>query len=166
MSTALYVLAAEHRFAAENMANLNLPEDVIHDTLESLSGDLESKAVSIAKFARNLEAAAEQIKLAETQMANRRKSIETRAESIRGYLLNNLLHAGIQKIDCPYFKIAIRDNPPAIVIDDMQLIPTAYMTDPPPPAPLPDKKLIKKAIEDGFAVPGAHITRNKRLEIK
>jgi hypothetical protein len=166
MSTSLYVLASEHRAAAEKLADLEMPEEVVRDTLESISGDLEAKAVSVAQFVRNLEASAEQIKLAEKAMADRRKAIETRADNVRRYLLDNMVMADIQKIECPFFKLAVRDNPPSVVIDDERQIPANYMTDSAPPPPAPDKKLIKKAIEDGFEVPGAHLARGKRLEIK
>jgi hypothetical protein len=166
MSTSLYVLAAEHRAAADKLADLDMPEEVVRDTLESISGDLEAKAISVAQFVRNLEASAEQIKLAEKAMADRRKAIETRADNVRRYLLDNMVMADIQKIECPFFKLAVRDNPPSVVIDDERQIPVNYMTDPEPPPPAPDKKLIKKAIEDGFEVPGAHLARGKRLEIK
>jgi hypothetical protein len=163
---ALYQIAAEYRAAADQLADLDLPEDVVRDTLESISGDLETKAVNVASFVRNLEASAEQIKAAEQQMANRRKAIEKRAENVREYLLNNMVHAGISKIECPYFKLAVRENPPAVVINEPGLIPAAYMTEPVAPPPAPDKKLIAAAIKDGFEVPGAHLARGKRLDIK
>jgi hypothetical protein len=163
---ALYEIAIAFRAAANKLADLDLPEDVVRDTLESISGDLETKAVNVASFVRNLEASAEQIKAAEQQMANRRKAIEKRAENVREYLLNNMIHAGISKIECPYFKLAVRENPPAVVINEPGLIPAAYMTEPVAPPPAPDKKLIAAAIKDGFEVPGAHLARGRRLDIK
>jgi hypothetical protein len=166
MSLSLYVLASEYRSAADQLADLDLPEEVVRDTLESISGDLEAKSVNVASFVRNLEASAEQIKEAEAAMAARRKAIEKRAANVRQYLLDNMLAAGISKIECPYFKLAVRDNPPSVVINEPSLIPDAYLTDPPPPPRAPDKTLIKKAIQDGFDVPGAHLARGKRIEIK
>lgn len=163
---ALYELAAEYKAAADALAELDLPENVIHDTLESLSGDLEAKAVNTVMLVRNLEATAEQIKVAEKAMAERRKAYEARATRIKQYVLDNMIHAGIQKIECPQFKIAIRDNPPSVVIDDEKQVPPAYFTDPPPPPKALDKKLIAQAIKDGFEVPGAHLERGQRLDIK
>lgn len=162
----LFQIAGEYRAAADQLADLDMPEEVVRDTLESISGDLEVKAVNVASFVRNLEASAAQIKEAEQQMANRRRAIEKRAESVREYLLNNMIHAGVSKIECPYFKLAVRDNPPAVVIDEPALIPLGYMTEPVAPPPAPDKAMIKKAINDGFEVPGAHLARGKRLDIK
>lgn len=166
MSLSLYVLSNEYRAAADQLADLDLPDEVVRDTLEGISGDLEAKSVNVASFVRNLEASAEQIKEAEAAMATRRKAIEKRAANVRQYLLDNMLACGIKEISCPYFKLNVRENPPAVVINEPALIPVEYLTDPSPPPPAPDKALIKKAIQDGFDVPGAHLTRGKRLDIK
>jgi hypothetical protein len=159
-------MAGELREAADKLAELDLDEQTVLDTLESLSGDLEAKATNTVMLVRNLESTAEQIKAAEKAMAERRKAYENRAASIRKYVMDSMIFAGIQKIECPLFKIAIRDNPASVVIDDEKQIPVAYLTDPPPPAPQPDKKLIAAALKDGFDVPGAHLERGQRLEVK
>lgn len=162
----LYVLTDEYRIAAERLADLDLPAEVVADTLEGLAGELEAKATNVAMFVRNLESMAEQIKAAEADMAKRRKAIENRADHVRMYLKDNMQRAGINKIECPYFKLAIRDNPPAVVIDAESQIPAEYMRTPEPPPPSPDKAAIKAAILAGHEVPGAHLSKGQRLEIK
>jgi len=165
----LYAIATEYRQAADTLAELDLDETTLADTLESISGDLTTKAQNVAFVIRNIEASAEQVRVAIEQMNARAQALEKRAERIKEYLLQNMLMAGVQKLDCPYFKMAVRENPAKVVIDDERQIPTAYMTDPappPPPAPKPDKALIKKAIQDGYDVPGCRLERGKRLEIK
>ena len=167
MEVALYELAGEYRQASIALANMDLPDEVVKDTLEGLSGALEEKAKNVAFFVRNLESTAEQIKLAEKQMADRRKAMENRAERIREYLKTNMELAGITQIECPHFKLAIKKNPPSVVIDAESQIPADYMTQPVAPPPAPDKKLIAQAIKDGFEVPGAHLETGKtRLDIK
>ena len=162
----LYAMAGEFKEAADKLAELDMDEQTIADTLESLSGDLEVKATNTVMLVRNLESAAAQIKEAEKAMADRRKALEKRAERIRQYVMDSMIFAGIQKIECPYFKIALRDNPPAVVVDNAEQIPMAYMTDPLPPPPAPDKKLIAQALKDGVDVPGCHLERGQRLEVK
>lgn len=166
MNTSLYLLADEYQLAAAKLADLDLDEQTIADTLEGLAGSLEVKATNVGMFIRNLEVGAEAIKQAEEKMAARRKFIENRANRIRAYLKDNMLRTGISKIECPYFKLSIRDNPPSVVIDAPELVPADYMRQPEPPPPAPDKKLIAQAIKDGFDVPGARLERGNRLEIK
>lgn len=163
---ALYEIAHEFRAAADQLAELDLDAQTVADTLESLGGDLETKAVNVAKFMLGLEAQAVAIKAAEVGMATRRKAIEARAARLREYLLTNMQHAGIQQIECPFFKLAQRENPASVVIDGAGLIPAEFMVQPETPPPAPDKAAIKAAIKAGRDVPGAHLERGVRLEIR
>lgn len=164
--TALYLLSQEYREAADKLADLSLDEQTIADTLESMSGDLEVKATNTACVIRNMQALAASIKEAEAAMAARRKALEARAESVTKYLLDCMQHAGIQKIECPHFALAVRQNPPAVVINEPELIPAEFMRQPEPPPPAPDKKAIGDALKAGRDVSGAHLARGYRIEIK
>lgn len=162
----LYHLADEYLVAADRMADLDLPDEVIADTLEGLAGALEVKATNVAMFIKNLETSAEAIKQAEANMAARRKAIENRAGRIRQYLQYQMERTGVTKIECPYFKVAVRDNPPSVVIDQEGSLPERFMRVPEPPPPAPDKKAIAQALKAGEDVPGAHLERSRRVEIK
>jgi len=163
---ALYELSSEYRANMEALSSLDLDDQTFQDTIESLSGDIEVKATEIIKIACNLEVSAEAIEEAEKKMAARRRAIEKRSERIRQYVLACMINAGVKKIECPFFSVAVRENPPKVVIDDARQIPMLYMTDPPIPKPVPDKKLIAIAIKDGTNIPGVHLERGKRLEIQ
>lgn len=164
--TALYELAREYRDAAETLADLDLDAQTLADTLEGMSGELEVKAQNVIMFTRNLESTAAAIKEAEAQMAARRKALENRAARLRRYVLENMQFAGVQKIECPWFTLSVRDNPAAVEIFEPGLIPAEYMTQPAPPPPAPNKTAIKAAINAGTEVPGAKLTNGTRLEIK
>jgi len=162
----LYKLADQYLEAANRMADLDMDDQTIADTLDGLTGELEVKATNVAMFVRNLEASAEAIKAAESDMNARRKAIENRAKRIRAYLQEQMQRTGISKIECPYFKLAIRDNPPSVSIDAESQIPAEFMRTPEPPPPAPDKKAIAEALKAGRDVPGASLVRGQRLEIK
>lgn len=163
--TALFILAAEHRALADKLHDTDLDEQTIIDTLEAESGDLVEKGKNVAAVFRNLESDAKQIKEAEQQLAERRKAIEKRAESLKQYLKTNMEVAGIQKIECPWFVISIAQNPEAVTVDDESLIPRDYFKEIPATFQL-DKALVKSAIKDGYDVPGAHLSRGTSLRIK
>lgn len=164
MNLSLYAIADEYMQPASILSDLDLPDEVIADTLESLQYPLEQKATNVAMFVRNLEATASAIKEAEGEMSKRRKALENRAENIRAYLLQNMVRTGVTKIECPLFKLAVRDNPPSVVIDGD--VPAEFMRQPDPPPPVADKKAIGEALKAGREVPGAHLARGQRLEIK
>ena len=164
--TQLYVLAHEYKQACDTLADLDLDAQTIADTLEGMSGDLEAKATAVGMFARNLEATAAAIKAAEAQMAHRRKALEYRADQMRDYLLRNMQHAGISKIEGAYLRISIRDNPSAVEVFDASQLPSVYMRQPEPPPPAPDKAAIKAALAAGADVPGARLTCGQRLDVR
>lgn len=163
--TALFILAAEHRALADKLHNLDLDDQTIADTLEAEGGDLIEKGKNVAAVFRNLESDAKQIKEAEQQLAERRKAIEKRAESLRNYLKTNMEIAGISKIECPWFVVSIAQNPEAVTVEDESLIPRDYFKEIPATYQL-DKALVKQAIKDGFEVPGARLSRGTSLRIK
>lgn len=162
----LYEIAVQFRESADKLADLDLDETTLADTLEGLSGELEAKATNTAFVIRNLEATAAAIKDAEAAMAARRKALENRAARVKDWLLANMLVAGIQKIECPHFKLTVRENPPAVEVYEPGLIPAQFMKTPEPPPPYPDKAAIKTAILDGAEVAGCKLTRGQRLEIR
>jgi len=163
--TALYQLAIEFRETADKLADLDLPPEVVADTLESIGGDLELKAQNVALFTRNLEATAAAIKQAESDMAARRKAIERRVQGLKDYLLHAMQATGIKKIEGPYLRIGVRDNPEAVDVFDAAQVPAEFMRQPEPPPAAPDKTAIKAAIKAGVEVAGCKLTRSQRLDI-
>jgi hypothetical protein len=166
MNTSLYILTGDYLALSNKLNDSELDEQTIIDTLDGASGEIEVKAKNVAMFIRNLESSAEQIKLAEKAMSERRKSLENKAESIKRYLKENMTRCGLTKIECEYFALTIKKNPPSVVIDDDKAIPNEFMVTPEPVAPYPDKSAIKAAIQAGAEVAGAHIEQGERLEIK
>ena len=164
--SALYELAAEYREAAHKLADLDIDEQTIADTLEGMAGDIEQKAVAVAMIIKNKQAEADAIAYAIAGMAERQKAKIKAAESLKSYIRQNLEACDIKKVECPFFCISIRSNPPAVVVDDEASLPGSFFSYPPTPAPRPDKSAIKEAIKAGATVPGAHIESSTRLEIK
>lgn len=164
--TPLYELVA-YRNELETLADSGeIPPEQIADTLNALEGDIQEKAVAVAMFSRNLEATAEAIREAAKAMLTRAERVQRRAESVQQYLLYNMQAAGITKIEAPQFVLAVRKNPPAVIVDDEAQIPADFMVQPAPPPPRPDKTAIKRELQAGHAVPGAHLLQSERLEIR
>jgi hypothetical protein len=163
-SLALYQLSGNYLQALDFLTDpeLNIPIEAVNDTLEDLTGELEDKAVNIAKFIRNLEATADAIKKAEVDMAKRRKAFENRVQWLKDYLKTNMEATGITQIDCPYFKLSIAKNPPSLELFDSQAVPDEYkhietvITEP----------AIKAALSSGHDIQGARLVNGTRLVIK
>ena len=161
----LYEIAGAHKELADKLMNLDLPDDVIADTLGAESGLVE-KAQSYGFVIRNLEAYEAAVSADANRQMLRAKQAHNRAAAIKQRLLDAMLYTNTQRIEHPQFVISVAKNPTAVEIFDEAQIPADYMNSPPPPAPRPDKTLIKKAIADGFDVPGAKLVQGVRLSIK
>jgi hypothetical protein len=162
----LYHLSANYLQALDFLTDpeADLPAEAVKDTLEALAGELEDKAVNVAKFLRNMEAMADAIKTAEADMAKRRKALENRVQWLKDYLKGNMEHSGITKIECPYFKLSIQSNPASVNILDEVAIPDQFKEQ--VVSWKIDKTAIKKAILAGQSVAGASLVNGTRLVIK
>lgn len=166
--TALYEIAAEYRMQALQLAELDLDDQTVADTLEAIQWPVEEKARAVAAVIGNIDAMAAMVKEFASRKADEAKRLQNRADSLRAYLLNNMLACGITEIKAIDGSLTIKtkQNPPSVVIDSAEQIPEGYMTIPPAPAPVPNKKAISEALKSGADIPGAHLERSMRLEIK
>lgn len=164
--TALYQLVGQYQQDLAILEDIDIDEQTFIDTLESMRGELDIKATSVAMMVRNLEVSSDAIKVAEQTLSIRRKAIDNRVKRIRAYLLECMQKAEIQKIDSPMLVLSIKKNPPAVEIFDERMVPADYWREPPPPEKIIDKAIIARALKDGFDVPGSRLTQSLRLEIK
>lgn len=164
--SSLYALTNDILAATEQLMDMDAAPEVIRDTLESISGDFEQKAANVVAFSRDLDYKAAARKAEAERMLETAKREEKRAKELRAYVLDCMKATNIQKVNHAWFTLSIAKNPASVVIDDESLIPKDYFTDPVPPLPAVDKKLIAQAIKDGNVVPGAHTEQGLRLSVK
>lgn len=160
--TTLALIAAQYRADAAKLADLELDDKTVADTLEAMAGDLEVKAQSVAHMVRAFEADAAAVAQWAKDAAARAKAIEARAERLRDYLAHCLEAAGIEKVEGPGVRISWRKSS-AVVIDDEAQIPLSLIVW---PAPRPDKAAIAAEIKAGRDVPGAHVESRRALQVK
>ena len=162
----LHEIAIQYRQEAGMLQDLDLDEQTLADTLEAAAWPLEVKAQNTAAVIQNLEATAEAIDEHIKAATARKKAIQNRAAWLREHLLHGMQLAGVQKIECPAFRISVANNPEAVDVYEAALIPAQYLRQPEPPPPAPDKAAIKQALQAGIEVQGARLVRGQRLSIK
>lgn len=166
MSLKLYEIAAQYRALEALEASEDLPAELIRDTIEALEGDLKDKATNVALFIESLRATADSIQVAADKMRERGKRLHDRADSLQSYLLLQMQACGITKVESPWFTLAVKANPPKVIIDHEGSVPEKFWVQPEPPPKAIDKRAIAVAIKAGEEVPGAHTERFERLEIQ
>lgn len=165
--TALYVLTNQYMELAEKLAHGDFDAQTIADTIEAsgISDELTVKAQGIECVARGAESHNAAIDAEIERLKDLKKQRQAVADGLRKYLKENMERAGIEKIECPLFKLTIKKNPVAVEIVDRLSLPPEFLRVPDPPEPQPDKTKIKAALLTG-EVPGARLTQSTRLDIK
>ncbi len=164
----LYEISNEYLATANQLADMDIDEQTLTDTLEASAWPVEEKVRSVSAVILNLQAEADMVKGTADRIAKRAKALQSRADALHDYLLINMQRTGITEIkalDGTFKAKLYRERDASVVIDSENLIPADYMREIPARCE-PDKVLIKKAINDGYEVPGAHIVKKDRLEIK
>lgn len=161
----LYEVAGEARAIYEKLMDIDADEQAIADTLEAET-DMVPKVQSYGFVIRNMEATEAAINVETERLALRARIISKRREALKQRLLDAMVYAGVQKVEHPQFTISVQKNPVSVDVFDDRQIPADYMTDPKPPEPKPDKRLIKQALQEGADVPGAKLVQGVRLSIK
>lgn len=163
---ALYQIADQYLVDLEKLSDLDLPDEVVRDTLEGMQGEIQEKATNVAMYIRNVRAVSAAKREAAKQMLKQADSLDGRADGIEKYLLTNMQRCGIRSIESPWFKIALQKNPGSVVIDDAIMLDSRFLRQQEAPPPAPDKKAIKEALQAGEVVAGAHLEQTERVVIK
>ena len=160
----LYELTSEYR---QIMAEIEEAEGELTDELESrlsaIEADFNSKAESVAMMYRELIAESEAIKAEADRLLKRAKTLGNRGEWLREYLRNEMLGAGVKKVE-GVVPVAIRQAPPSVIVDDEDAIPADFW------CVEEVRKLDKKAIIDAWKTtgtdePGVHVERKSYVKI-
>ena len=124
---------------------------------------LQAKAVNYAKVIANYQAESDaidqEIKRLKAMKESRDKKVEWLKESVK----KAMLVSGIEKVESPLFKLAVRRSE-AVEVDLVEALPNAYQNV--KNVVTADKVAIKEAIKRGENVTGARLVENFNLQIK
>jgi len=157
--TALHQITDKHR---ELLALAEESDDMaqaVADTMESIEGEFEEKALSLMAVAGNMDGDVSAIDNEIARLAARKKSIQNRQESMKEYLRMNMEASGINKITCPLFTITLAKGRDIVQINDADKIPADYLNIKTSMTPM--KKEILAALKAGEEIEGASLTKSK-----
>jgi hypothetical protein len=145
------------------LADMELDEQTMNDTLESLAFELEEKADNIACLIKQLTAESEAIKAESKNLAERAKAKEAKADKLTQYLFETFKAVGADKVETARNVIAIKKNPCSVVLDE-GFSNSEYMVE--KVSIQPDKEKIKSDLKNGVEIAGAKLEQKERLAIK
>ena len=164
-SLTLYQVADEYILALDQLRDMDIPEEVFADTLESLSGDMTTKSTNVAMFVRNLQITADAKRAAAKELARQADALEHRSEQILDYLKSNMERCEMTEIACDYFTIKIKKNPAKVEVTGIGPVPVEFMRQPSIPEKVVDKKTLAEFLKTAGNQSYAKLTNSTRITI-
>lgn len=165
--TSLYQITHELRQALDNAFDPETGEAL--PAFEEQRALWGSKASAVTAYMLNIESEVEQYKKAVERIKTQLLApAEAKAKRLRAYLAENMAASGITEIraiDGSFVAKLYPGRDESVDVFDEQQLPQDYLREVPAKYE-PDKTLIKRALHDGFEVPGARIVKRDRLTVK
>jgi hypothetical protein len=130
--------------------------------VEAIAGTRQ-KIDDTCRALASFEAAIAAARAEEQRLKTRREYCERQRQRLSDYALAVLSASGLDRIDGQISSLAVRLNPPSVEIADGAELPAAYLRVPPPPAPVPDKTAIARALKAGEAIAGCRLAQTRKL---
>ena len=162
--TSLYQLTNEYR----ELENMDLDDDTLADTLESLEGEFDAKADAICHVLANLKDFSDGCSDEAERLLTRRNVIDKRIEGLKDYLRERMEALGKKKIESAKFTILCVAGRDKVNVTDESKIEDGYFITIPESRKL-DKKLLLEVIKSGTfgEKGGAELVKSKSsLRIK
>lgn len=139
----------------------------VPDGFEQARAVVATKAQAVTAYVLENDKQADMVEAYAKELMARVKAARSRSSWLRTYLQSHMSALGITEIkdERGLFKATLsvgRDE--AIEVFDQAQLPADYLREIPAKHE-PDKTLIKKAIKEGFDVPGAKLVKRDRLTI-
>jgi hypothetical protein len=151
--------------AFENVVNMHangdLTDEQLKDALVALEESKVEKCGNAICYLNMLKHGIEDMKAEEKRINTMRKALESRAKNLESAFAYVLKNMGDKEVITRYGVMKVRKNPPSVVIDDLSKVPTKFQHQ--KIEVTIDKTAIKKAINAGEKVDGAHIEQGEKL---
>jgi Siphovirus Gp157 len=122
--TTLHEITKLYREDLAKIQDLDLPPEVVLDTVEAMQGDFETKVRAVVGFAQELEMVADRRRDLAKAMVDGAKAMENRAESLKSYVQAMISASGIVlPMRLPEFTVDLAKNPQSCEVSDVSKLP-------------------------------------------
>lgn len=166
----LYELTAEYAKIQEMLEteaeeNDGLVSDELLEALTAASDDIDRKVEACAKVVRNLEAERDAVDAEKARLKARSESLDKNIDRLKNAVLTAMERAGKEKVKTALFTVYPRESV-SVKVDNEVLLPRDLCAKEVVTVYKPDKKAIRKVIEEGGTVEGARLEKNVSLQIR
>lgn len=162
--TSLYTIASQYRADLEALSDLDIPPEVVADTVEGMQGEVQDKLRAVIAYSLELDVLAAGASDAAKRMADRAKSLKSRVDWLRDYALTAMQQTGIGEVSTDEFAAKVAKKPASVQIAEGAELPAEYLRV--KTVTEPDKSALRVALVAGEEIPGATLVTGYRLAIK
>lgn len=140
--------------------------EITEEIASALTINQEQATVKMADYGmaiKALEGYSALAKEEEQRVQKIRKTYENTAQRLKEKVVEAMRLFGMDKVETPTMKLSLRKST-STVIDDMEALPKDYKTV--KVETVADKTAIKKAIQSGTEIQGAHLEESQSLQIR
>lgn len=152
--------------AYQQLMDLDLPDEDLAQYIDGIEGQIAQKAESVALVVLDLEGTAKKLRDEEKRLADRRRSLQNRAEGLKSYLLQNLQAVGLNKIDGTRATVSYQNSPPSCNVLDLDALPDDCKALVPATWKADARAIIARWKNTGEQVPGAEVWQGVHLRIR
>lgn len=139
---------------------------VLQDTIDAVTGEIEEKADGYAKVIRQMESDLAGLKNEIDRLTMRKKSIDNSIDRMKDALQMAMIIANKPKFKTELFSFNIQKNPPKVVVDDPGNIPRDFLIEQEPKIDTMGLKKILQSENGAFLNGIAHLEQSESLRIK
>ena len=106
----LYEITSNYLILQQMLEDPDMDPQVIHDTMESVEGELEDKADNYARIIRNMEGTIIAIKAEQERLSNKKNLLESAIKRLKENLQEAMYKTGKLKFKTDLFSFGIQKN--------------------------------------------------------
>ena len=133
----LYEITGMYLQLMEMMEDPDIDPDLIQDSMESLDGDLETKAENIGMMIRNYEATYDAVDAEIKRLQARKKMWGNNISRLKKYLKQSMTVMDKKTLRTAKFTFSVKSGSYSVVVDDQDQVPDQFRE------PQPDKIIAK-----------------------
>ena len=163
----LYELTGQMQALLALMEDPDVDPQIVEDSLEAISGEIEVKADGYARVMAELEARKAAVKAEKDRLAALESSLGKNIDRMKESLKTSMIATGKTKFKTDLFSFSVQKNPPKVVIDDPDRIPEGFLIPQPPKVDTVSIKESLKSVDAGSMWEGiCHLEQGESLRIR
>jgi len=162
--SSLYNIAERQQNLLEILRSGEVDEDQIETALAEVEQELVAKGADYIAVFQGLDAHIDAVSAEIKRLKDYKKSLEGNQKRMKNTVVEVMHRLGRESISTGRGAFKLKWNPESVEIDDIDKVPSQYLKT--TITTSPDKNSIKAAIKAGDLVPGCHLEKVQRVEVK